>query len=70
MQNVWVVNSDSTIIGLIATWQQKVKMRLTLHNLLIDNVMIQSEPRYLTGANIVNLKCRVFGGKTGPFQKV
>jgi hypothetical protein len=32
--------------------------------------MIRSELKYLIGANIVNLKCRVFGGKTGPMATV
>ena len=32
--------------------------------------MIQSELKYLIGGKIVNLKCRVFGGKTGPFPMV
>ena len=32
--------------------------------------MIRSELKYLIGAKIVNLKCRVFGGKTGPMAMV
>ena len=32
--------------------------------------MIRSELEYLIGAKIVYLKCRVFGGKTGPFPMV
>jgi hypothetical protein len=32
--------------------------------------MIQSELKYLIGAKIVNLKSRVFGGKSGPFPTV
>jgi len=32
--------------------------------------MVQSELKYLIGAKIVNLKSRVFGGKTGPFPMV
>jgi hypothetical protein len=32
--------------------------------------MIRSELKYLIGAKNVNLKCRVFGGKTGPFPMV
>ena len=28
--------------------------------------MIQSELKYLIGAKIVDLRCLVFGGKTGP----
>jgi len=45
-------------------------MRLKLHNLRIDHVVVRSELKYLIGANIVNLKCPVFGGKTGPFPMV
>jgi len=41
-----------------------------MHNLHIDHVAIRSELKYLPGAKIVNLKCRVFGGKTGPFPMV
>jgi len=32
--------------------------------------MIRSELKYLIGAKIVDLKCRVVGGKTGPFPMV
>jgi hypothetical protein len=32
--------------------------------------MIQSELQYLIGAKNINLKCRVFDGKTGPFSTV
>jgi len=32
--------------------------------------MIKSELTYLIGAKIVDLKCRVFGGRTGPMAKV
>jgi len=32
--------------------------------------MVQSELKYLIGGKIVNWKCRVFGGKTGPFPTV
>jgi hypothetical protein len=32
--------------------------------------MIRSELKYLIGAKIVDLKCRVFGGKTRPFPMV
>src|SRR5882757_782054 len=32
--------------------------------------MIRSELKYLIGAKNVSLKCRVFGGKTGPFPMV
>ena len=47
-----------------------MKELLKLHNVRTDHVMIQSELKYLIGARIVNLKCRVFGGKTGPFPMV
>jgi len=49
---------------------REVKERLKLHNLRTDHVMIRSELKYLIGAKIVNLKCRVFGGKTGPMATV
>jgi len=32
--------------------------------------MVQSELKYFIGVKIVNLKCCVFGGKTGPFPMV
>jgi len=51
-------------------WQQVVKERLKLHNVDTDHVMEQSELKYLIGAKIVNLKCRVFGRKTGQFPTV
>jgi hypothetical protein len=38
-----------------------VKEGLKLHNLRTDHVTIRLELRYLIGAKIVNLKCRVFG---------
>jgi hypothetical protein len=44
--------------------------QLKLPNLHIDHVVIRSELKYLIGATIVNLKCRVFGCKTGPFPTV
>ena len=47
-----------------------MKERIKLHNLHIDHVMIQSELKYLIGAKLVVLKCRVFGGKTGPIATV
>jgi hypothetical protein len=40
--------------------------RLRLPNLHTDHVMIQSEVKYLIGATIVNLRCRIVRGKTGP----
>ena len=48
----------------------EVKALLKLHTLCIDHVAIRSELKYLLGAKIVNLKCRVFSGKTSPFPKV
>jgi hypothetical protein len=47
-----------------------VKERLKLQNLRIHHVMIRSELKYLIGGKIVNLKRRVFGGKTGPIGTV
>jgi hypothetical protein len=35
---------------------------LKLHNLRTDHVTIRSQLRYLIGAKIADLKCRVFGG--------
>jgi len=49
---------------------REVKEQLKLHNLRTDHVTIRSELKYLIGAKIVDLKCRVFGGKTGPFPTV
>jgi len=49
---------------------QEVKEGLKLDNLRTDHVMIRSELKYLIGAKIVDLKCRVFGGKTAPFPTV
>jgi hypothetical protein len=47
-----------------------VKEGLKLDNLRTDHVMIRSELKYLIGAKIVDLKCRVFDGKTAPFPTV
>jgi hypothetical protein len=49
---------------------QEVKEGLKLDNLCTDHVMIRSELKYLIGAKMVDLKCRVFGGKTAPFPTV
>jgi hypothetical protein len=46
---------------------QEVKEGLKLDNLRTDHVMMWSEIKYLIGAKIVDLKCRVLGGKTAPF---
>jgi hypothetical protein len=40
---------------------------LKLYILRTDHVMIQSQLRFLIGAKIVDLKCRVFGGN--PLQR-
>ena len=48
-------------------WDREVNERLELHNLCTDHVMMRSLLKYLIGGNGVMLKCRVFGGKTGPF---
>ena len=47
-----------------------MKEGLKLHNLRTDHVVIQSELKYLIGAEMVNFKCRVVGGKTAPFPTV
>jgi len=49
---------------------REVKEGLDLDNLHTDHVMIRSELKYLFGAKIVDLKCRVFGCKTAPFPTV
>jgi len=49
----------------IRYWE--VKERPELHNLRTDHVMIQSDLKFSIGGKVVVLKCRVFGGKTGPF---
>jgi hypothetical protein len=49
---------------------REVKELVKLHNLYTDHVTIQSELTYLMGAKVVRLKCRVFGGKTGPIAMV
>ena len=51
-------------------WQREMKEQVKLHNLRTDQVMIRSELKYLIGTKNVNLKCPVFGGKTGPFPMV
>jgi hypothetical protein len=43
-------------------WDREVKQGLKLHNLRTNHVTIRLELRYLIGAKIVDLKCRVFGG--------
>jgi hypothetical protein len=49
---------------------QEVKEGLKLDNLRTDHVMIRSELKSLIGAQIVDLKYRVLGGKTAPFRMV
>jgi len=49
---------------------REVKEGLKLVNLRTDHVMIRSELKYLIGGKIVDIKCRVFGGKTTPFRTV
>ena len=49
---------------------REVKEGLKLDNLRTDHVMIRSELKYLIRVKIVDLKCRVFGGKTAPFPTV
>ena len=44
-----------------------MKEWVELYNLRTNHVVIQSELKYLIGAKDVMLKCRVLGGKTGPF---
>ena len=48
-------------------WEREVKEGLNLHNLHTDYVTIRSELRYLIGAKIVDIECRVFGENT--FQR-
>ena len=44
-----------------------MKEGLKLHNLRTDHITIRSELRYLIGAKIVGMKCRVFG--ENPLQR-
>jgi len=48
-------------------WDLEVKEWVVLYNLHTDHVKIRSELKYLIGGKVVVLKCRDFGGKTGPF---
>jgi hypothetical protein len=50
--------------------KREVKEHVKLHNLCTDHVTIRLELKYLIGAKVVRLKCRVFGGKTGPIATV
>ena len=47
-----------------------MKEGLKLHNLPTDHVTIRSELKYVIREKIVDLKCRVVGGKTGPMAMV
>jgi len=51
-------------------WNREVQERLELHILRTDHVTIRSGLKYLIGAKVVVLKCRAFGGKTGPIATV
>jgi len=80
----WVVVKDGQILRQITgfsiapqwllvrsqIWDREVKERLVLHHLRTDHVTIPSELKYQIGAKGVTLKCRVFGGKTGPIAMV
>jgi hypothetical protein len=46
------------------------KEGLTLQNLHINHIVIQSQLKYFIGAKIVSLKCRIFDDKTGQFRMV
>ena len=47
-----------------------MKELVKLHNLRTDHVTIRSELKYLIGAKVVRLKCRVYDVKTGPIATV
>jgi len=63
-------DDDSKILvgSQLSNWE--VKQRLGLLNQHPDHVVIQSELKCLIAGNDVVLKCRVFGGKTGPIAMV
>ena len=44
--------------------------RLEVDNLRNDHVTLWSELEYLIRAKVMIVKCRVFGGNTGPIAKV
>jgi hypothetical protein len=50
--------------------QPELKERRKRRNAYTDHVMVRSELKYLIAAKIVNLKCQVLVGKTGPFPTV
>jgi hypothetical protein len=41
-----------------------------LHNICTDHVIIRSELKRLFVSKMLTIKCRVCGGKTGPFPTV
>jgi hypothetical protein len=49
---------------------REVEERRNPQNLRTDHVAIRSELKFLLGAQRAKWKCRVFGGKTGPFPTV
>jgi len=49
---------------------REVKVWLKLNNPHIDHVTIQLELKYLIGAKVARLKCRVIGDKAGPIAMV
>jgi hypothetical protein len=70
-QNLWKISGFSIVtqrilIGL-HIWIGELRVRLELHNLHTDHVTIWSELKYPIGGKVAMLKCRDFGGKTGPF---
>jgi hypothetical protein len=69
-QNRWLTIATQRLSVWSDIWQWEVKEQLKLYNLRTDHVMIPSELKYLIWAKNVNLKYRVFGGKTCPFPMV
>jgi hypothetical protein len=57
---------------LISSSEMSARSSITFTSIRMERLFahIRSELKYLIGATIVGLKCRVFGGKTGPFPKV
>ena len=65
------VNSDAGIPpGRKWFLLMEVTELVTLHNLCTDHVTIRSDVKYLIEGEVVQLKLRVFGGKTGPIETV
>jgi hypothetical protein len=48
---------------------REVKEKVKLDTLHLEHVTIQSELRYLIGAQVVRLKCQVVGGKPAQWQR-